>query len=158
MNMRNTPDAKGRPVRKARLIAGVVLIGSLGLGTTACSNADTTADSSATSSGDSTLRTVDVQAFNNLITSDESIKVIDVRTPQEFASGHIAGASNIDFENSNFGDEIAKLDRSAKYAIYCRSGNRSGQALEQMKSAGFTNVTNLDGGTLTWTAAGFSLE
>jgi rhodanese-related sulfurtransferase len=71
--------------------------------------------------------------------------VIDVRTPAEFAEGHLDGALNINLESGNFASEISQLDPAGTYLIYCRSGNRSGQAITQMEAAGFTNLTNLGG-------------
>lgn len=70
--------------------------------------------------------------------------VIDVRTPQEFAEGHLAGAVNIDLQSPDFKQQIAALPRDRSYLVYCRSGNRSGVAVLQMKALGFADVT--DGG------------
>lgn len=66
--------------------------------------------------------------------------VIDVRTPDEFASGHLDGALNFDIQGSMFATEIGALDKSANYVIYCRSGNRAGQAVTYMQDSGFTGV------------------
>ena len=66
--------------------------------------------------------------------------VIDVRTPEEFASGHLDGALNIDIQGSTFASEIGALDKSANYVIYCRSGNRAGQAVTYMQDNGFTGT------------------
>lgn len=68
--------------------------------------------------------------------------VLDVRTPAEFGAGHLQGATNIDIEASTFAAKIAKLDKTVPYFIYCRSGNRAGQAITAMKAVGFTNLTN----------------
>jgi len=72
--------------------------------------------------------------------------VIDVRTPAEYAAGHIAGAQNIDVEASDFGTRIASLDTKAAYLVYCRSGRRSALAADAMAKAGFTDI--VDGGAL----------
>ena len=66
--------------------------------------------------------------------------VIDVRTPEETSAGHLEGALLIDINGGQFDSEIAKLDKAANYVVYCRSGNRAGQAVEKMKAAGFTGV------------------
>lgn len=71
--------------------------------------------------------------------------VIDVRTPAEFAEGHLDGAVNISWEDPTFADQVASLDKNGVYVLYCRSGNRAGQALEAMKSMGFANLTNAGG-------------
>ena len=96
--------------------------------------------------------------------SEFSIKVaeagvitLDVRTPIEFAEGHIDGARLIDFQSGNFENEIAALDKNATYAVYCRSGNRSGQAVKVMQEAGFKNLFNMDGGVIDWANAGLPL-
>lgn len=72
--------------------------------------------------------------------------LIDVRTPGEYATGHISGAINVDFENPNFTAAIRTLDMTKPYFVYCRSGNRSRQAVALMKQAGFTQITELRGG------------
>ena len=83
--------------------------------------------------------------------SEESV-IIDVRTDDEFSTGYIEGAVNIDFYMGNkFISEIDKLDKSKSYFIYCKSGARSGQTCELMKQKGFKNVYNLEGGILGWT-------
>ena len=68
--------------------------------------------------------------------------VIDVRTPEEFASGHLDGAVNINWEGE-FTAVIGELPTDGEYLLYCRSGNRAGQAEAFMESNGFTDVTNL---------------
>jgi phage shock protein E len=80
--------------------------------------------------------------------------VLDVRTPAEYASGHIPQAQNIDIEGSDFATRIASLDKTVSYAVYCRSGNRSGTALGQMSAAGFTHVHDLAGGVGAWQQMG----
>ena len=83
--------------------------------------------------------------------SEESV-IIDVRTDDEFSTGYIGGAVNIDFYMGNeFISEIEKLDKSKSYFIYCKSGARSGQTYELMKQKGFKKVYNLEGGILGWT-------
>jgi phage shock protein E len=86
-----------------------------------------------------------------------AIHILDVRTTQEFASGHISSAANIDFYGSDFASRIAALDKNAWYAIYCHTGNRSGQTLALMQRLGFTHVTDLQGGIAAWEAAGYPI-
>lgn len=71
--------------------------------------------------------------------------VIDVRTPAELTDGMVAGALNIDFSAPNFRDRIAALDRNGRYLLYCRTGNRSGQAAAIMRDLGFTDVVDAGG-------------
>jgi phage shock protein E len=80
--------------------------------------------------------------------------VLDVRTPAEYASGHLPQAQNIDIEGSDFATRIAALEKNATYAVYCHSGNRSGVALQQMAAAGFTHVYDLAGGIGAWQSMG----
>jgi phage shock protein E len=72
----------------------------------------------------------------------EGTIIIDVRTPEEFATGYLQGAINIDVQSPTFMSEISQLDPNADYFIYCRSGNRSGQAISQMANMGFTSMKN----------------
>lgn len=72
----------------------------------------------------------------------EDAVIIDVRTPGEFASGHLDGAINIDVQSPDFAEQIMQLDKDGDYLVYCRSGNRSGQAISQMSQMGFSELTN----------------
>ena len=81
--------------------------------------------------------------------------IIDVRTPAEYAGGHIADSILIDFNADDFENKIGQLDREGKYLVYCRSGNRSSRALSVMQDLGFKEVYNMLGGIGAWTAAGF---
>lgn len=90
-------------------------------------------------------------------TQENGVIVLDVRSAGEFYSGHIQNAINIDVEGMTFDGDIAKLDKSATYAVYCHSGRRSGIAVGKMKDAGFTSLYNLDGGIQVWQAAGLPL-
>ncbi|MEN9955067.1 MAG: hypothetical protein RLZZ41_731 [Actinomycetota bacterium] len=73
--------------------------------------------------------------------------VIDVRTPEETSAGHLEGALLFDVQNPSFLANLDTLDKSANYYVYCRSGNRSGQAIETMKANGFTGKLH-NGGAL----------
>lgn len=89
--------------------------------------------------------------------AEPGVVLVDVRTPGEFMSGHIEGAINVDFESGNFENEISKLDKNVEYAIYCRSGNRSGQAASIMHEAGFHKIFNLNAGVIDWAGNGMPL-
>ena len=69
--------------------------------------------------------------------------VLDVRTADEYAAGHLEGAQQLDFNAGDVAAAIPSLDPDAVYLVYCRSGNRSGQAIALMEQAGFGNLTNL---------------
>jgi len=80
----------------------------------------------------------------------EDIQLIDVRTPQEFAEGHLDGAIMIDYMQSGFMNKMSKLDKNKDLYIYCRSGNRSGKATRKLESMGFPKIYDLKGGILNW--------
>lgn len=84
--------------------------------------------------------------------------VLDVRTPAEVASGKLAGASVIDWNGGKFEQKVALLAKDKPVYVYCRTGNRSGQAMAVMQKLGFKKVVNLAGGIRAWTAAGLPVE
>ena len=84
--------------------------------------------------------------------------VLDIRTPEEFADGHIAGARNLDFYEPDFAASLDTLDKDLPYFVYCRSGNRSSSAIETMKDLGFAEVYELDGGIVSWAESGLPIE
>ena len=88
---------------------------------------------------------------------NSGVVVLDVRTSGEFESGHIANSVNIDVEAGSFENEIANLDKNARYAVYCHSGRRSGIAAELMEKNGFKEIHNLKDGIISWQAAGYPL-
>jgi len=82
--------------------------------------------------------------------------VIDVRTPEEFADGHVKGSLNIPVESADFAQRIGELDPGATYAVYCRSGNRSAIATAEMATLGYVHVYDLEGGYADLDAAGMA--
>jgi rhodanese-related sulfurtransferase len=95
------------------------------------------------------LDIVNSTLFNKKNT-EENRMIIDVRTPQEYAFGHLEKAVNINFYDSMFIEKISALDKTQPISLYCRSGDRSGQTLQIMASLGFTNVIDLEGGIQLW--------
>ena len=79
--------------------------------------------------------------------------ILDVRTIDEYNSGHISNALNIDYKSSNFKDEVGKLDKNKTYLTYCRSGRRSTEASDLMADMGFENIYMIDGGIMAWEKA-----
>ncbi len=77
------------------------------------------------------------------VTVSEDTVIVDVRTPEEYASGHLEGAQLLDLNSGEFAAALPQLSPDAEYLVYCRSGNRSAQAMKLMEDAGFTDVTNL---------------
>ena len=74
-----------------------------------------------------------------------SASIIDVRTPTEYAAGHLEGARNIDVNSADFPSQISALPKGAAYVVYCHSGNRSRAATAQMNQLGFSNVSDAGG-------------
>jgi phage shock protein E len=87
-------------------------------------------------------------------TDDRTSILLDVRTHEEFQSGHIPGALMIDYYDEDFADQISTLDKAKTIYIYCRSGGRSGGAMKMMQDQGFDRLYNLNGGIKAWTGAG----
>nr|NLI49767.1 rhodanese-like domain-containing protein [Propionibacterium sp.] len=98
-------------------------------------------------------RDLNVREFADLV-AQPGVVVLDVRTPAEFATGHLQGARNIDLQGPDFDAQIAALPKDATYAVYCRSGNRSATALSKMNAAGITRAAHLTGGIGAWQSAG----
>ena len=97
------------------------------------------------------MEQLEQNAWREAIQKDSNAVILDVRTDGECAEGIVEGAQIIDFLNpSHFMTEIEKLDPSKSYYIYCRSGNRSGQACMILDQKGFAKTVNLIGGMLAW--------
>lgn len=109
------------------------------------------------SSSTANLVTVSADQAATVIAGTPGVVVLDIRTPEEFADGFIAGAVNIDFYEPNFAQQIDLLPKDTPYVVYCRSGNRSSQAMETFADLGFTDVTEIDGGIVSWVGSGLPL-
>ncbi|HSR45191.1 MAG TPA: rhodanese-like domain-containing protein [Acidimicrobiia bacterium] len=138
---------------KTRIIAAslsaVVLLGACGSGTA-------TADAPATQS----IQLINPADANQLLADNEGSSdfvILDIRTPEEFNSGRIAGSVNIDFYQANFSSELDNLDKDKTYFVYCNSGNRSGSAMGTMRDLGFVDVYDLAGGIQAWYNSGFNI-
>ncbi len=103
-------------------------------------------------SGISTISVDDAAAITE--NPPDELVVLDVRTPEEFAEGHLEGAVLVDFYAADFAERLAALDTDVPYLVYCRSGNRSGQTLGLMEQLGFTSAVDVDGGIVAWAGAG----
>lgn len=139
-----------RTTRGAAVALAAAALLSTGSLLTGCGSSSEPATAVASVEG---TRRLGVDAFAALVAAPGTV-LLDVRTPEEFATGHLAGARLVNFEAADFDAQLAGLDKGATYAIYCRSGNRSGQALDRMAAAGFTRVADLSGGISAWTGAG----
>jgi rhodanese-related sulfurtransferase len=84
--------------------------------------------------------------------------IVDVRTPEEVAEGHLSRAVNINFLGEGFAEEIKKLDKKKTYLLYCRSGSRTRKAADLMQKSGFKHVYMMEGGITAWKEAGKPTE
>jgi rhodanese-related sulfurtransferase len=105
------------------------------------------------SGGSDAITDVDVADAAAIVETGDAV-ILDVRTPEEFAAGHLPGAININMEAADFADRVSGLDESAETLVYCRTGNRSGVATDEMAELGFTDMSDLQGGIEAWAAAG----
>ena len=104
------------------------------------------------------LRAITTQEALKLVQRNKgnpNVVILDVRTPEEFKSGYIEGAINIDYYGPGFSVEIGKLDRTKTYLVYCRTGNRTEGTFALMKELQFKEVYPVEGGITAWRAAGF---
>ena len=81
--------------------------------------------------------------------------VLDVRTPEEFESGHVEGAININYNSENFVEELNKLDKTKSYLVYCRTGRRSSDTVSVMTKQGFGELYRIDGDISKWKSENF---
>jgi phage shock protein E len=142
-----------------RIVAPLALAAALALTAAACGDdantavANPVATTLAPSGGGVTV--VDAAQAQQLLASQPDVVIVDVRTPAEYAEGHLDGALLIDIPSPDFTTKIDALDRDATYFVYCRSANRSAVATAMMLEMGFTNVYELGAGIRAWQAAGF---
>ena len=130
-------------MKKNIIISFIVLLSLV----VSCSNSSSSAstDTQTNQQASASYKNLTVDEVVTLWKSNPDIILIDVRTPDEIAeSGTIEGATNIDFKAPNFKENVSALDKSKEYIIFCRSGNRSGQASQIMADLGFTNINNLN--------------
>jgi len=138
-------------VSRHRLVA--VLLGMSVVVLSACGSSET-AEVSAPLGQAEGVRVVSVEQAASLLELAPAPTIVDVRTPQEFAQGHLEGAVLVDFNAPDFRDRIAEFPRDGHYVIYCRSGNRSAGARQVMTDLGFTDVADIEGGVVAWAEQG----
>lgn len=91
-----------------------------------------------------------INEFENKIKTTQNAQLVDVRTPDEFVTGHLKDAKNIDFWAKDFDKQIMTLDKSKPTFVYCLAGTRSIKARDFMKINGFKEVYYMDGGIMKW--------
>jgi len=136
--------------RAGRWVA-LALAGAITL--TGCSGTANDARDAGTAEVTASGQSLDAAQFADLA-AGEGVVVLDVRTPEEFAAGHLEGAVNLDVSDAGFAGQVAELDPDATYALYCRSGNRSQAAMGLIQGAGIDSLADLAGGIQAWTQSG----
>jgi rhodanese-related sulfurtransferase len=97
------------------------------------------------------------QTLINQNQGSSAFSILDVRTAEEFASGHLPGAADIDIYQASFQNKVSQLDRHKTYLVYCLTGIRSAQAAQIMLNLGFPAIYDLRGGITQWIQAGMSV-
>lgn len=110
--------------------------------------------------GEPAVRDIALEHAKQLVDKKEDLIILDVRTPQEFADGHLAGAKNIDYlvDEADFRTALDGLDRAAPILMHCQSGGRSAHVVEIMTEMDFENVSHLEAGFAGWKEAGYPVE
>jgi len=99
---------------------------------------------------------IDPVSFKKEIAATPNAQILDVRTPEEYASEHLQNAQNVNWLSPDFVANTSKYDKYKPVFVYCKSGGRSHKAAEKLAELGFTNIIELEGGILKWDAAGLS--
>lgn len=102
------------------------------------------------------INTLDITQFD-LDTAKNGV-LIDVRTPEEYAEGHLPNAINIDVEDDSFAEKMDEINKNKNVYLYCRTGKRSARAVAIADTLGFKSIHNLDGGFIGWKEAGKAVE
>ncbi len=138
-----------------RRLTALLAAGALALGLAACSSSDgVSLESGPTASAAPEVAAALDPADFAAAAKRPGTTLIDVRSAQEFADGHLPGAINMDVEDPGFAQQVAALDPAGSYALYCHSGNRSGVAKDYLVSQGFSTVYDLAGGIEAWDSEG----
>lgn len=102
------------------------------------------------------VQNLDVKSYAEKLQTTSNPQLIDVRTPQEYASEKINEAQNINWNGSDFVAQAEKLDKTKPVFVYCKVGGRSAQAADKLAELGFKEIYNLDGGIMKWNASGMN--
>lgn len=96
------------------------------------------------------VQKVSANTFKRTLDSIANKQVIDVRTPEEFETGHLKGAKNINIYDADFAEKVGSLDKTVPVMVYCKGGARSVDAVKRMQQMGFEHIYDLEGGILSW--------
>ena len=101
---------------------------------------------------------LDALGFKSTLETVKNVQLIDVRTREEFASGHLVGSVNYDIYLNDFDAQLAALDKTKPVMVYCKGGGRSAEACEKLEQMGFGQIYDMGGGIMAWEAKGFPTE
>ncbi len=116
------------------------------------------AQTAAPSAAPAAVKNVSAEDADKLLKERKDVVVIDLRNEAEFKTGHIAGAKNIDFLDSEFAKQVGALDKMKTYLVHCGSGRRSTKSLEVFQAQKFSSILHLNEGFKAWEAAGKPVE
>lgn len=135
-----------------------LMIGILGLTMAVACNSGTSnpEETNAQTTGVIVQQDISVEEASKMMNEGDVI-FVDVRSLDEFSTGHIEGALNIDVSSVGFDEKIAELDKSKTYVVYCQSGRRSARSSELMVDVGFKTVYNVLGGVSEWKNSGYDV-
>jgi phage shock protein E len=122
--------------------------------------ASPTAPTTGPTTAPAAVRKISIDEFDRM-RKEKGVVVLDVRTPREYAEGHVAGAINLPVTgqgSEHFNDEVAKLDRGTTYLVHCARGVRSANAVNRMSKLGFTHLNDFTGGMDLWKKEGKPVE
>jgi len=140
------------------LITKIALLLILSISLIACAQnkkSDTNTTNTAVSQEQKVISLITPKDLN---TRNTGIQLVDVRTPEEYAEGHIKNAININLFDDNFEEQMSKLDKSKDIYVYCLKGGRSGKASNQLEKIGFSKVYDLEGGFQNWQKKNLEVE
>lgn len=106
---------------------------------------------------DSAIKKVNIDTTRNLLSQENRVVILDVRTPEEYKLGHIQGALNVNIMDDKFTNEISKLERNQTYIVHCAANAKDGRtdkSLKIMKNLGFNNLFDMSGGINKWVQEG----
>jgi phage shock protein E len=132
-------------VRRLTSATSLLAVAALALAGCTGAEADTGAPPPVAAPSDVHIEVVDADRAVSLLADRDDLTIIDVRTPEEHAAGHVAGTELYDIQSPDFADRIAALDPEGAYLVYCRTGNRSAVAVQAMADLGFVEVYDAGG-------------
>ena len=139
-------NGRGRPLSKyfRRMKRSVLFIWVvMALGVQSCLDA-----------GSSNVEMVTAKQVYEAVYGEDSLQIVDVRTPEEYDVSHLKNAQNICVTSDDFKEQVAKLDKEKTVYVYCKKGGRSAKAATILKEMGFTEVYDLQGGMMSWEEEG----